>query len=78
MDPDVTKIESGNIIERYKNRPKQLQNWCLADYASKLIIVYPSNNLDNCQDEDDYEDDPAYSMVDIEQEIPSNSIAEIN
>ena len=37
-----TDIEAGNIIKRYAVRPRMLESWCLADYASKLNIIFPS------------------------------------
>ncbi|XP_070548911.1 uncharacterized protein [Ptychodera flava] len=41
---DSTDIESDNLIKRYARRPKSLDNWCLADYASKLQVTYPKKD----------------------------------
>lgn len=41
LSADSTDIEAENIIKRYSKRPKQLEKWCLADYASKLNVSYP-------------------------------------
>ncbi|CAC5400691.1 unnamed protein product [Mytilus coruscus] len=42
--PDSTEIESDNDIKRYSRRPKQLENWCLADYVSQLELQYPKTS----------------------------------
>ena len=65
MDPDSTDIECGNVVTRYKQRPKFLQNWCLADYVSKLQITYPENYEDPY--DTDYEDDPEHDKDDDQQ-----------
>ena len=39
-----TDVESDNIIQRYSKRPKQLSKFCLADYVSKVDIIYPKGN----------------------------------
>jgi len=59
MPEDSTDIECSNIIDRYTKRPKQLQSWCLADYASKLNIVYPKKNKDPFADNKDDDMDSA-------------------
>ncbi|CAC5396351.1 unnamed protein product [Mytilus coruscus] len=38
LGPDSIEIESNNDIKRYSRRPKQLENWCLADYVSQLEL----------------------------------------
>ena len=35
---ESTDVESDNIIQWYSKRPKKLQNFCLADYASKVDV----------------------------------------
>ncbi|CAC5416146.1 unnamed protein product [Mytilus coruscus] len=37
----LEKLESDNDIKRYSRRPKQLENWCLADYVSQPELQYP-------------------------------------
>ena len=44
LKDDSTDIGSNNLIKRYSCRPKLLENWCLADYASWLDIIYPKEN----------------------------------
>ncbi|VDI66528.1 Hypothetical predicted protein [Mytilus galloprovincialis] len=44
LGPDSTEIESDNDIKRYSRRPKQLENWCLADYVSELELQYPKTS----------------------------------
>lgn len=56
MNPNDTDIECSNVMKRYAMRPRILENWPLADYVSKLIVVFPTEMEDNyC---DDYTDDP--------------------
>ena len=44
LPAESTDIESNNIIQRYSKRPKKLQNFCLADYVSKVDVMYPKGN----------------------------------
>ncbi|MCG8077008.1 MAG: AAA family ATPase, partial [Candidatus Thiodiazotropha taylori] len=37
-------IESDSVIQRYSKRPRQLQKLCLADYVSKVDVIYPKGN----------------------------------
>ena len=66
--PHSTEIQTNNLINHYRNRPKMFLNYTLADYAAKLNIVYPkgvtddesTNDMDNdlpCDDDDDDDDD---------------------
>ena len=41
LGADSTDIHQKNIFERYAKRPKQLERWCLADYALQLEVKYP-------------------------------------
>ena len=38
MDPDSNDIAVDNLIHRYQNRPHQMENYCLADFASKVKL----------------------------------------
>ena len=38
LDPDSTDIAVDNLIHHYQNRPYQMENCCLADFASKVNI----------------------------------------
>ena len=37
-------VESDNVIQRYSKRPRQLSKFCLADYVSKVDIIYSKGN----------------------------------
>ena len=41
LDELPADVESDNVIQRYSKRPKQLGKLCLADYVSKVDIIYP-------------------------------------
>ena len=41
LPAESTDVESDNVIQRYSKRPKQLSKFCLADYVSKVDIIYP-------------------------------------
>ena len=44
LPAESTDIESSNIIQRYSKRPKQLSKFCLADYVSKVEVIYPKGD----------------------------------
>ena len=44
LPAESTNIESDNIVQRYSKRPRQLQKFCLADYVSKVDVIYPKGN----------------------------------
>lgn len=44
LTPNSTDVECSYVIKRYAKRPKQLENWCLADYVSQLDVVFPKDN----------------------------------
>ena len=44
LPAESTHIESDDIVQRYSKRPRQLQRFCLADYVSKVDVVYPKGN----------------------------------
>ena len=54
---ESTNIESDNIIQRYSKRPKQLQKFCLADYVSKVNVIYPKGNKLPEKTEENNDDD---------------------
>ena len=41
---ESTDVESDNVIQRYSKRPRQVSKFCLADYVSKVDIIYPKGN----------------------------------
>ena len=48
LDPDSTDISVDNLIRHYQNRPHQMENYCLADFALKVNICQqmgPSSKL---------------------------------
>ena len=70
LSPDSTDIHHKNIFERYAKRPKQLERWCLADYASQLEVKYPEKqtpevleevNDDDVQSSGDESDEKEFS-----------------
>ena len=44
LPAESTNIESDNIVQRYSKRPRQLQRFCLADYVSKVDVIYQKGN----------------------------------
>ena len=45
LPAESTNIESDDIVKRYlKKNTRQLQRFCLADYVSKVDVVYPKGN----------------------------------
>ena len=44
LPAESTDVESDNVIQRYSKRPRQLSKFCLADYVSKVGIIYPKGN----------------------------------
>ena len=44
LPAESTDVESENVIQRYSKRPRQLSKFCLADYVSKVDIIYPKGN----------------------------------
>ena len=44
LPAESTDVESDNVIQRYSKRPMHLSKICLADYVSKVDILYPKGN----------------------------------
>ena len=55
LPAESTNIGSDNIVQRYSKRPRQLQRFCLADYVSKVNVIYPKENKlpENVDDKND-------------------------
>ena len=55
LPAESTNIDSNNIVQRYSKRPRQLQKFCLADYVSKVDVIYPKGNKlpENVDDNND-------------------------
>ena len=43
MDPEWEDIQSHNTLVEYRKRPRCLEKYCLADFASELQIEYPKD-----------------------------------
>lgn len=41
LPENSTDIAVDNMIKRYSKRPRQLEQWCLADVTSKLEVKFP-------------------------------------
>ena len=59
LPAESTDIESENVIQRYSKRPRQLGKFCLADYVSKVDVIYPKGNklpvkVDDINDDDSF------------------------
>ena len=69
MDPEDTNVYATNIIERYANRPDDLESLCYADFATNYINIKVDENLES----DDIENytTPVSSIDDVE---PSSNI----
>ncbi|XP_061178430.1 uncharacterized protein LOC133187077 [Saccostrea echinata] len=74
LTPNSTDVECSNVIKRYAKRPKQLENWCLADYVSQLDVVFPKDNEKelnenevNDDEQDNQSDDEDNSDLDFSE-----------
>ncbi|CAC5391861.1 unnamed protein product [Mytilus coruscus] len=72
LGPESTEIESDNEIKRYSRRPKQLENWCLADYVSQLELQYPKTS-ESSDHENETEQQENESENENEEAIEENS-----
>ncbi len=82
LPEDSTDIYSSNQLIRYSQRPKQLENWCLADYVSKLTVQYPRSmnktandpHQDNCEDQMSDSEDSSESDTGEDESTDTNTI----
>ncbi|XP_033759145.1 uncharacterized protein LOC117341405 [Pecten maximus] len=66
LPENSTDIKADNMITRYAKRPKQLQNWCLADVVSELEVTFPKEaQKSEEQNEDDVSEDENFSNQDV-------------
>ncbi|XP_053405183.1 uncharacterized protein LOC128558914 [Mercenaria mercenaria] len=70
MPDNSTDVIAENAIKRYSKRPKKLENWCLADYVSKLDIVFPKNehlsdSVENVNDDYNESDDDGLKLENL-------------
>ena len=68
LPAESTDVESDNVIQRYSKRPKQLSKYCLADYVSKVDIIYPKGNKVREKVNDKNDDDQGDSSSSNESE----------
>ena len=68
LPAESTDVESDNVIQRYSKRPKQLSKFCLADYVSKVDIIYPKGNKVPEKVNDKNDDDQGESSSSNESE----------
>ena len=68
LPAESTIVESDNVIQRFSKRPKQLINFCLADYVSKVDIIYHKGNKVPEKVNDKNEDDRCDSSSSNESE----------
>ena len=73
MDPESDDVQSSSIITEYRYRPKILERYCLADFASILTIKYPKNVRLKDPYDDNYDDDP----IDPQSKDIDTNIAEL-
>lgn len=53
MNPNSTDVCFKSLYEKYEKRPKRFENWCLADFATKLRIVYKNSQYAHVQDDNE-------------------------
>ena len=75
LPAESTNVESDNVIQRYSKRPKQLSKFCLADYVSKVDIIYPKGNKVPEKVNDKNDDDRCDSSSSNESE---DSLGDVN
>ena len=65
---ESTDEESDNEIQRYSKRPRQLSKFCLADYVSKVDIIFAKGNKIPEKRNDRYDDESCDSSYSDENE----------
>ncbi|XP_062600656.1 uncharacterized protein LOC134262299 [Saccostrea cucullata] len=78
LPENSTDIHASSVIKRYSQRPRQLENWCLADYVAELEIVYPKDFKENdelLEQNDDSEDEK--ELRDLEDEEINSELIRI-
>ena len=83
LPKDSTDIEADNIIKRYKRRHEALENYCLADFISKVVSVsrIPRKTIaqthDNSETEDFFSDEDE-NDEDYENEVPQDELGNMS
>ena len=75
LPAESADVESENVIQRYSKRPRQLGKFCLADYVSKVDIIYPKGNKFPKKVDDTNDDD---SLVDTSGDESDDSFEDDN
>ena len=65
-----TNIESDNIVQRYCKIPTQLKKFCLADYFSKVDVIYSKGN--KLPETEEYRNDDSISYDNSSDENESS------
>ena len=78
LPAESTDVESDNIIQRYSKRPKKLQIFCLADYVSKVDVIYPKGNKlpEKVEEKNDDDDNESSSSDENEDSLEDENGAE--
>ncbi|XP_062592424.1 uncharacterized protein LOC134253849 [Saccostrea cucullata] len=71
LPKDSTDIKADSMIQRYARRPKQLENWCLADVVSELEVTFPKEIRKDLQEEvnDDNPEDTSEENIFTDQDV---------
>ena len=79
LPAESTDIESSNIIQRYSKRPKQLGKFCLADYVSKVDVIYPKGDKlpEKFEEKNDDENDESSSSDEDENDVDDSHTSDL-
>ena len=79
LPAESTDVESDNVIQRYSKRPKQLSKYCLADYVSKVDIIYPKGNKvpEKVNDKNDDDQGDSSSSNESEDSLDDDNIQDL-
>ncbi|XP_069139395.1 uncharacterized protein [Argopecten irradians] len=68
LPENSTDIKADNMITRYTKRPKQLENWCLADVVSELEVTFPKEEFPRADKILEHNEDDTFEEKNFEQE----------
>ena len=79
LPAESTDIESSNIIQRYSKRPKQLGKFCLADYVSKVDVIYPKGDKlpEKFEEKNDDENDESSSSDEDKNDVDDSHTSDL-
>ena len=72
MPKNSTDIEADNVIKRYARRPKALDDFCLADFISKVVSVSKIVSVSNTTSQVNNENETQYLLHDDENAEKGN------